>query len=240
MSTTCSTFRAVYLQRMAALQKSRVDLALSLCGRERVACIIALIADLLLGKPRKEDFVANQPNRFWVTADGDLLGPMHNTLGMQWTIETGDLWVMPFQEGMYVWCNFNPVDAPDYERSFLSVHIRPDRKGVVINVRPSQDQDLRPVAMLQALLAGGLAEFFDIAGKWAYINIIVQGTSAGVMALKDHAVPLLPFASRYMVGDKVHVQIGEGPVANERAELGPGRVGRVVELKGPGHASGRN
>lgn len=239
-SPTCGSFQTVYCKRMAVQQKSRLDLAEGFCGRERISCIVALIAHLLSGKALKRDFGAYQWNRCWISADGVLCGPVLNPSGSQFTFETGDFCVMICPNKSSLWLNFDTVKAHNSPWSYLEATIRPESNGVKVSVFSSHDEDLRPVAMVQAMLSGGLAQFLQDAGKWAEIQILPSANSvrASAAGLKAQITPLLPFASRYMPADRhlenweifgERMQVGvEGSGAHSKGALERGgRFGRV-------------
>jgi hypothetical protein len=93
---------------------------------------------------------------------------------------------------MYVY-----TDKFDFGR--LNVYFTDDRVGIAFCVVPRGDEDLEPLAFMQALLSEGVAKVCRDAGKDAEVRVEgsrypVMGTPAG---WKAQIAPLLPFASRY-------------------------------------------
>jgi hypothetical protein len=83
----------------------------------------------------------------------------------------------------------------------LNVYFTDDRVGIAFRVVPNGDQDLEPLAFMQALLSEGVAEVFRDAGKDAEIQVEGLKYPADKVAtragLKAQIAPLLPFALRY-------------------------------------------
>ncbi len=79
----------------------------------------------------------------------------------------------------------------------MNVRLSRNRKAVAFIVFPANDQEIKVVAMLQALLSEGLAELIRDGGKQAEIQILPESERCTRAGLQAQIVPLLPFASRY-------------------------------------------
>ena len=97
----------------------------------------------------------------------------------------------------------------------LEMQIVHKAQFVSIKVIPTNDEDLVPVALVQALLSGGLTRIIRDAGRHAELRIGETYTASGFTddggtytvrdftldGLKAQIFPLLPFASQYIPGD---------------------------------------
>jgi hypothetical protein len=190
MSWTCKTFRIAFRNLMAAQQRARCERAFASCGRERVKCLLGLIAHLHKVEPLSSDFLPKVWNVCWISADGVLHGPVKPPTYYFTTPGPGDMQVNVSLEWGLI------VEAPVW-RSELKVFLLGDTNGMHVSFDIMDDEDFEMVAAVQALLSGGLAQLVGDAGSHAGMSVWhdrMRSTRAG---LKEQIAPLLPFASRY-------------------------------------------
>ncbi len=191
---TCRSFKAVYVRLMAVQQQSRRDLAVKVFGRERIACLLALITHLL----KKEPLGSNSPEAMkegWISADGVFHAQHPRALPRSLA---GDMCVTVCLNLYRDLRTHLLVRAHDSFMAQLSVRISCDCKHVLFNLFPDTDDDLKVVGMVQAMLSWGLVDSINNAGKYAEIRIPHRSERCTWAGLKSQIVPLLPYASRYI------------------------------------------
>jgi hypothetical protein len=203
ISTTCSNFRAVYRTQIPREQKARCKLAVKLCGRERIACIVALIVDLLKGEPFSEDYHDAKWNECCISADWVLHGPLpRSSAGSRPKRKPGDIrvWIMPgTQDCSQPLYGSIALTAGNWQLSRITVKVLRSGKGAVIEVVPTWDGDLEVVSLMQALLSEGLLRF--VRDKGQNLEVCVRRASDGPIpshaVLRAQVAPLLACAARY-------------------------------------------
>jgi hypothetical protein len=207
ISTTCSAFRAVSRTQIPREQEARCKLAVKVCGRERIARIVALIVGLLKGEPFSKDLITEKWNERWISADGVLYGPLpRSSAGSRPQPEHGDIRVLIMpgsQDGSRTVYGSIAVAAGDWASSRIMVKALRDDKGAVTDVFPIWDGDLEVVALMQALLMSvGLVRLVQDEGQKFEIWIRrVSGCSHAPMApravLRAQVAPLVALATRH-------------------------------------------
>jgi hypothetical protein len=170
VSRTCRTFHTLYQRLMAVQQEARCDLAFRLCDRERIACIIALIAHLLEGRPSIFGSQEIKWSYCSISADGVLHRPVCYPLVNPFLTEAGAMKALVCMK----WCIQQTVciifETELWEPTQLIVQISHARTEIEIIVIPTRDDELHMVALLQALLSEGLSQLIHDAVKRATLT----------------------------------------------------------------------
>jgi hypothetical protein len=206
MAATCRTLHALYRPLMAREQKARYDLAVKSCGRERIACILALIKLLLTGRrlrPWDGKLAHGRWNDCWVCADGVLRGPTRLNPHSRERGEDILASICPGQDWrdsphVYEIILFGP---PSWQGAGVSFRVDRNRVGTLIDAVTTGDGNLHMVALLQALLSDGLAQSIHDAGQHVEIRLrpvrIHSESEITREGLRAQIAPLLPFVSQY-------------------------------------------
>lgn len=201
ITTACTSFRAAYRRRMGVEEEARRQLAVNTFGAARIACILDLTVRLL----KKEPLLPGLRDEFWdwfrIHEDGFLHGPLRRA--PLDTPNNGDIdvWLwrtkVPCLDG--AWGGID-VTAPEGEGT-MQMKFRP--LFVDVEVIPTNDEDLVPMALVQALLGGGLARIIRDVGAHAEVRVgrfeKARYTQTG---LKVQIAPLSPFGSQYTPVEK--------------------------------------
>jgi hypothetical protein len=210
VSLTCSSFHAVYRRLMAREQTSRCEMAIASCGVKRVRSLVAFLAHLLKGEPLNSVFLEREWNHCVITADGVMHGPWPTS-----RVKDIDIAHLFNSENMVVKVCPNRgrrdcthgilIRGPNWCWHNLTVQLNSNGKDAQFDVIPLSDADVTAVALLQAVMAEGLAQSIHDARK--LVDICVrrsadrhQFTRAG---LKAQILPLLPMSSCYTPVDRV-------------------------------------
>jgi hypothetical protein len=215
ISCTCRGFKAVYGRLMAAEQKSRRDLAVKSFGGKRIACLLALITHLLGREIPGADSGKEGRKEGWISEDGELQ----------------DLRPCDFSRNLVISFSLYLNCSPDRTTVVLViphksqwpgllVDISCDRNNVSLRLSPASDGDLEMVAVVQALLSDGLAEFIRNSKKGAEIRVLMGSKRCTRAGLKAQIFPLLPFASSFTCMPR---GTGSGDLIEERMHIGPVR-----------------
>ncbi len=208
ISRTSRTFQAMYRARMLLEQKARCELAIKSCGRKRILCVLGIFQHLLKGDSLCPEFVDNKWNHFWICAQGVLhaLDPLSSAKSSRSSIRKDvglEVWVCPGGYGLRrasakSKCRDEQKIVvrvfPGWSQLSMNIDHTPMRS--VIDVRTRGDDDVVPVALLQALLSEGLALCMHDAGQHVEVRIrpdfdFCEVTQVG---LKAQIAPLMPFA----------------------------------------------
>jgi hypothetical protein len=207
VSTTCSAFGAVSRTQMPREQKARCKLAVRLFGQERTGRIVALILHLLKEKPWSEHFLHGEWNECWISADGVLKGPAPQSLPHRMQPEHGDIrvWALPGTGDDSITHHSRiMLRAQNWDWSCITILFHRKGPGAVFDVVTLGDDDLEVVALLQALLNGGLAQFVQDEGQQLEVSVRRGrcGPISSRAVLRAQVAPLLPYAPRYSQVEK--------------------------------------
>jgi hypothetical protein len=254
-SPTSRSFQAAYNRHVASVQKNRCKLANNHFGRERVACMILLIQQLLKGEQTKLDFACGSFTDHRMAADGVLhrrsgdgfvYRPCPDSSYLDFMCEPGDICL-----NFFVWCLTTTifVTTRDRSRGYLRLQIPVNRTGVEVDLGSGgfpigDDHEL--VALVQAMLTGGLGRCIQHEGKWAEnVTILPHIPSrVPVLELKAQMAPFMPIASQYaftesMVEylgfglDSLEVGMHTGRLRPAALESTPSGLGRTIAQGGP-------
>jgi hypothetical protein len=162
-SATCSSFKSVYCRLMAQQQKAQCDLAYKSCSREQIASLIKLTAHLLKEKFQDSGNMWGQGGQYRIAEDGVLYGPppfvpLSHMICTARDVNTHVGTCRPSVAVMY-------VSAASFGMERLKVFFTDNGMGITFLVDPRDDEDLEPVAFMQALLSEGLAKSFALREK---------------------------------------------------------------------------
>jgi hypothetical protein len=220
---TCRRFYAAYRRKLSVEHKSLSALGENAWGRARIKSIATLVAHFLEGKRLHQDFPNCEWNPYFVLADGVLHGDP--SLG-----DHGWGFLPPFEAlfnapgvrliGVSLACLWSPYGGSyDHDPPLDNLLIRPLNelsatltmvvsrisKEVTIEVLSVSEAGLEGVALLLALLSGGMAQWICDTGHHGVILIRPSLDADYFPAAGLHAqmAPLLPFASRYATRDGI-------------------------------------
>jgi hypothetical protein len=168
--TICWSLHTVYRQRIAAGQKFRFNLAEKSWGHARIVCIVTFIALFLEGRRVHPDFVNTHFCDYHVSMEGLLYAGLYPLDAAR--ICTSMRLRNPGPS--YAYPDEVRVEAHNLPNTYLTVQVWRNRKGAHIMVKPKSDGDLGGVALLQALLSGGLAKAIQDVGQHAEVSIVSQ------------------------------------------------------------------
>jgi hypothetical protein len=197
ISPTCRSFHALYCQRMAAQQKSLCNLALRSFGHGCINRIAGLIKAFFKGGFDNPAFASW--SFYWVCPEG----VMHkNVLPYEPKLGSTNVsfYLVERRSSYYHSSCYHVIQVRPPNNSMVFFRF-PNRRSTIIQICPESDGDVEGLALVQALLTGGLARFMCDSGRRAEINFRLPDdpdpakfTLAG---MKDQIGPLMPFASRY-------------------------------------------
>jgi hypothetical protein len=177
MGATCRTFRAFYRSRLAAEQKVRKELATTFLGVDQITCLIKLIVKLLQGAPLDPDVVDKKLNPWFYSNSM----PTHRR-----PVVVGKNYA-PNEMSVQIQPDYHPrtIDRVHVEvvhggRYALELLVRRDRKGISLLLHPTSDQNIEGVALVHALLEGGLAQYSMMQGSGPWSELVVHGLSMKV------------------------------------------------------------
>ncbi len=206
ISRTCSSFNALYDRRLEGEPKARHDLANKAFGHERIARIGALAACFLKGEPLGLPLVEGGTGRFSMSVDGAVVhlgrgsGPRAKAGESIVSVSDYD-WLCPRRvRQMFT------VDVYAENGSIVYMVMHNNKLEATINLSPSSDDDLEGVALVQALLSGGLAQSISDAGVLFTINIWPSHLNEELCTpsgLRAQRLPLLGYASGFKSVTKV-------------------------------------
>jgi hypothetical protein len=197
MFVTCHSFHAAYRKRIILEHKSFLDLADKVVGHARITCLVRLIVRFLKGDVADLGFAFGNLNGRWISADGVLCGPAWFPVMNPAAPTMEDLRVLvcknqePSENSHVVL-----VEERKQEWGTLSVHIPRDRRGFNMYVHPSVDGVREAMAVVQAMLSMGLAEFILDTEKQAVIRFTAPADGCRCAGMQARIQPLLPFPSR--------------------------------------------
>jgi hypothetical protein len=201
---TCHSFYAAYRREVTAEQKDRSDLADSVMGRARVARLVSLIAPVFEGGSLGLGFVLASIHGHYIGADGVFRPPALTPSGRRTLAEAEPEDLRVVVAGPHILWRGNShsifVDAPKQAWGRLCMHNPHGGKGIKLHMYPTADEDFEVVALVQAMLSGGLARLVHDTGKYAEIRISAPTDRFTWAGVKAQIQPLLPFASRYIPG----------------------------------------
>jgi hypothetical protein len=190
VTATCRTVRAFYRRRFAAEPKARLDLATKVWGGDHIACVTDLIVKLLQGAPTDLELPDKRLKPRWITHRA---GPNHNPASSETSVVISPPDLNAYDDlTIYV-----KVKNPAWAR--LKVYFPCNRNGVLLLVCPKSDDALEAIALVQAIMEGGLAQFIDVGEKWA--QVLIQAQARGKVSrggMKSQIAPLLALSSRYI------------------------------------------
>jgi hypothetical protein len=192
-SRTCKQFHAVLPKALAGEEQARCNLAAKCFGSERITCISRLIHGMFNGESLEPYFVDDfTPARLWISKDGT---PCEEGPSPYFCHEVVKEAVVQVRV-----VNANPGTTPPslamnvLAQSGTEVQLRVERaQCVFISVSIRKDGDLEGVALVQALLSGGMSGL--LSNPEQCIHILVEGAakSSGVTpsGLKAQIAPIL-------------------------------------------------
>ncbi len=233
-SRTCKFFRATFRRLLAKEQQTRCNLAARCFDQRRIDYLIALINRFVKGESLGPFMDINSRFRdYWVSEEGVLHSDAsrvcrHIQRARQ---ESAVDITMVADPGGMPFCLQVDIEAGHGSKVSLTVW-QEDRcpvpmfsktgrlvQGAFFTVHPSKDDDLEGVALVQALLGGGVSKSLHDVRQSGHISILgliapefqdpeLCFTSAG---FKAQILPLLPFGSRckQVVGDSFYTIIQE-------------------------------
>jgi hypothetical protein len=215
-SRTCKQFHGVVPRVLAGEHHARCNLAAECFGSERITCISRFVHSMFQGESLEPYFVADStPARLWISEDAtpSEVGPSpyccHEVVK---------------EAVVQVRVDANPGTTPHLlamdvlAQNGAELHLRVERaQCVYISVSIRKDADLEGVALVQALLRGGISGL--LRNPEQCIHILVQGASksSGVTpaGLKAQIAPLLlygphckPFFAWKGQKERVHITHG--------------------------------
>ncbi len=171
---TCRSFHTAFCRQLDVEQKSRCDFAAMRFGTKPIACLRTLITRYLKGERLEPGVVNENWNCYCISADGVLRRTEPHRWACRYATQPGEICVsaLVHQPGYAI---TNPytlwVRAHAWEQPLLLVATSLDRSCSTICVKPRCDEDLEGVALVQALLSGGLAESIHDGGQSAEIRV---------------------------------------------------------------------
>jgi hypothetical protein len=176
ISRTCHSFHASFSRRMAELQKTRCDLAVSWFGPKRITCIAGLVTSFVNGKPMGENLskIENDVCNYQISLDGVLhLKDRVTCNAMQpypkpSAIEAGDCRVMWSSSMHYMSIHVHTAGG-----GHVSIKVGGQSHWVTFVVMPCVAEDFLPVALIQALLSQDLAPTFCDAVS--HLEVAIEG-----------------------------------------------------------------
>jgi hypothetical protein len=198
-SESSRSFRGAYQRRLDELQKGRCDLAAEWFGRKRVACLAALVKSFLKGEmdPR---FVRTETHTCRISVEGLLRidGPVRRGTARQQGYEAGRV-AVALSDSVGFPRDIS-ITVPTFNKSNVRLFVNRVDNIVLIDVAPSCEEDLEPMAFVQALLTWEFAPTSDdaSAGPRVCINGVFHANSGFMWdARQEHFLPILPLLSKH-------------------------------------------
>jgi hypothetical protein len=159
--TTSKAFQATFGRQMAAKQKARCDLAIARCGREGIACIVALVDRYFKGETMHPVLVEPAPgqnviNHCWISSDWTLHAEPRDrksAASNARSYKSGDITVAIMLEFPWPGCATLSLQADHGQPIELRISPR-HYPGAKIRITPGGDKEVTKVALVQALLCG--------------------------------------------------------------------------------------
>jgi hypothetical protein len=199
-SETSRSFRAAYQRRLDELQKARCDLAAKWFGRKRVACLAAVVKSFLKGERMDASFVRDETTTCRISVEGLLRidGPVRRGTAGQQAYEVGLVNValshsVGFPRAM-------SITVPTFNKSNVRLFVSRLSNIVEIHAAPSCEEDLEPMAFVQALLTWEFAPTSHdaSAGPRVCITGVFHANSDFTLdARQEHILPILPLVSKH-------------------------------------------
>jgi hypothetical protein len=187
-----------------------VDLANRVWGVDHIRCVIDLIVNILQGAAVDLNLPDKMLKPCW---ESHFYGGHHTSASRETNVVLAFLapW-QPFDNVITVRV-MNPAVAP------LEVRISRHLERVLLLVSPRSDDAVEVIALVQAILEGGLAQYVHEAGKLVEVRIEAHGREdVSDVGLRSQIAPLWSVASRYTSEDQ-HLPVRDG-VGEETVYIG--------------------